>query len=260
MATFLPTDVLLELFRQLPQPETWFVHGLFDIAGVNKAWRTAALGCVTLWSCTHRKSARSSSAAPAARTQRSDAPRCTPGLVLQHLQECAKDTTPQERAAIVQTLLSHVHRIQKFYIRHITLKPGSVDEAMILQLVDAGLEFTILRDYAHEHMGPDFQRSAEFDTPLNLTAPNLFSLSIHGTRPRAWATLLPRTLVEININSKGTPLNMDLPATIFQQCRSLKSLTLRKGFHHTHAPLSPPASHPRFIPPASLQALDLHMP
>jgi hypothetical protein len=29
----------------LPEPETQFVHGLFDVVSVNKAWRNAALGC-----------------------------------------------------------------------------------------------------------------------------------------------------------------------------------------------------------------------
>jgi hypothetical protein len=130
----------------------------------------------------------------------------------------------------------------------------------ILKLVDAGLEFTTLREYTHEHMGQIFRPSAESDSPLSLTAPNLCALSLNGTRPGAWPTLLARTLVELDITAKGTPLDMDLIATIFQQCRALTSLTLRKAFHSRHSPLSSPVSHPRFVPPPSLHVLDLHMP
>jgi hypothetical protein len=170
------------------------------------------------------------------------------------------DTKPQERAAVVEALLPHVYRIQKLYIRHMLLEPETEDAVTILKLVDAELEFTALREYTHEHIGGIFRPSSESDSPLTLTAPNLRALSLNGIRPRAWPTLLARTLVELDIIAEDTPLDMDLIATIFQQCRALMSLTLRKAFHSRHPPLSSPVSHPRFDPSPSLRALDLHMP
>ncbi|KAJ7325842.1 hypothetical protein DFH08DRAFT_968488 [Mycena albidolilacea] len=170
------------------------------------------------------------------------------------------DVTPEERAALVQTLLSHVHRIRKLFIRHGILEPEGEDETTILRLFNAGLEFTALEENTHEHRGQGFQPSPESDMPLNLTAPKLRSLSIDGIRPRAWSTLVLRSLVELDIVSKGTPFDMNLLSMIFQQCRGLASLKLRREFFHNHVALAAPAPHPRFVPPLSLRALDLYMP
>jgi hypothetical protein len=160
----------------------------------------------------------------------------------------------------VQTPLPHVHRIRKLFIWHGILEPESEDENTILWLFNAGLEFTALEEYTHEHRGQGFQPSPESDTPLSLTAPKLRSLSINGIRPRAWSTLVPRSLVELNIASKGTPFGMNLLSMIFQQCRGLASPKLRREFFHNHTALAAPAPHPRFVPPLSLRALDLYMP
>ncbi|KAF8199399.1 hypothetical protein K438DRAFT_1933418 [Mycena galopus ATCC 62051] len=261
MAGSLPADVLVELFRLLPEPETLSVHGLFNLAGVNQAWRAAALSCGTLWSSICTVKQRDRRLLPLLLERSRTAPlHVRLDLFCSAYGIAPTDTTSQERAAVVEALLPHVYRIQKLYIRHMLLEPETEDAVTLLKLVDAGLEFTTLREYTHEHMGQIFRPSAESDSPLTLTAPNLRALSLNGTRPRAWPTLLARTLVELDITAKGTPLDMDLIATIFQQCPTLTSLTLRKGFHSRHPPLSSPVSHPRFVPPPSLRVLDLHMP
>ncbi|KAJ7346422.1 hypothetical protein DFH08DRAFT_937594 [Mycena albidolilacea] len=261
MAGSFPADVLVELFHLLPEPETLFVHGLFNVAGVNQAWRAAALSCGTLWSCIRTAKRRDRRLLPLLLERSRTAPLDVRlDLFCSAYGIAPTDTTPQERAAVVKALLPHVYRIQKLYIRHMLFEPETEDAVTILKLVDAGLEFTTLREYTHEHMGQNFRPSPESDSPLNLTAPNLRALSLNGTRPRAWPTLLAHTLVELDITAEGTPLDMDLIATIFQQCRALMSLTLRKAFHRRHPPLSSPVSHPRFDPPPSLRVLDLHMP
>lgn len=262
MAGSLPADVLIELFRQLPpQNQYWDRFGILDVAGVNKTWRIAAFGCGTLWSTIHTEWRRHRRLMPLFLERSGAAPLDVRlGLFCSEYGNPPSDTTPQERAAVVQALLPHAHRIQKLYIRHRTLEAESEDAVTILQLVDAGLEFPLLTEYIHERKGPDFQPDAEDDTPLDFTAPNLLTLSVNGTRPRAWPTLLAPLLVELEIISKGTPLDMNLLATIFGQCRALTFLKLRKGFYHTHAPLVYPGPHQRFIPPPSLRALDLYMP
>ncbi|KAJ7843934.1 hypothetical protein B0H13DRAFT_1909173 [Mycena leptocephala] len=165
MAGSLPADVLVELFRLLPEPETLIVHGLFNVAGVNQAWRAAALSCGTLWPCIH--------------------------------------TTKQRDCRLLPLLLERS-------------RTAPLDIRLDLFCRAYGI------------------------APMDTTP---------GTRLHAWPTLLARTLVELDITAKGTPLDMDLIATIFQQCCAL-----------THSPLSSPVSHPRFVPPPSLRVLDLHMP
>ncbi|KAJ7145658.1 hypothetical protein C8R44DRAFT_755655 [Mycena epipterygia] len=252
MAGSLPADVLVELFRLIPQPEQSYdpYYSLFDAAGVNRNWRTAATECGPLWSCIRTKERRDRRLLPLL-LERSGTSPLDVRLDLHY---------PGERAAVIHALLPHVGRIQKLYIRHLTLQPDSQDTETILQLVDAGLEFTLLTEYIHEHKEDDFEPSAESDTPLNFTAPKLLAACIDGTRPRTWSTFLARTLVELDISSQGTPLDLDLLALIFQQCGALVSLTLSKGLYETHAPLLPPGPHRHFIPPPSLSALDLHMP
>ncbi|KAJ7709593.1 hypothetical protein B0H17DRAFT_1190788 [Mycena rosella] len=258
MAGSLPSDVLIEVFHLLPRPELyWDRYSLIDVAGVNKAWRTAALESASLWSCIRTEHRRDLLLLPLllerSRTSSLDV---RLDLFCNEYGNVSADSTPQERAEVVQALLPHARRIQKLYIRHPTLEPTSEDTEAILHLVDVGLEFTILTEYTHERMGDD---TAESDTPLNFTGPNLLKLSVDGTRPRQWSTLLAATLVELHIGSMGTPIDMDLLGTIFQQCGSLSSLELQQGFDEDHTPLSP-GSQWRFTPPPSIRTLDLTMP
>ncbi|KAJ6567935.1 hypothetical protein DFH09DRAFT_1155475 [Mycena vulgaris] len=247
----LPPDVLIEVFHLIPHPERdQHRYGLMDVTGVNKIWRAAALESGSLWSCIRTKNRRDLSFLPLLLERSRTSP-------LDVRLDCfcneygnpAGDTTPRERAEVVQALLPHVHRIQKLYIRHQMLDPDSEDMETILCLVDAGLEFTILAEYTHECLGDD--DSAESPT-LNFTAPNLLKTSLNGVCPREWSTLLAPKLVELDITS----IDMNALGTIFQQCRSLTSLELYNGFEEDDGPLSNPGT---LTPPSSIRTLDLHM-
>ncbi|KAJ7346413.1 hypothetical protein DFH08DRAFT_871125 [Mycena albidolilacea] len=251
MAGSLPPDVLIEVFRLIPHPELyWHRYGLLDVTGVNKTWRSAALESGSLWSCIRTENRRDLSLLPLL-LERS---RISPldvrlDLFCNQYGNPSGDTTPRERAEVVQALLPHIRRIQKLYIRHQMLEPDSEDMETILRLVGAGLEFTILTEYTHKCVGDD-DDSAESAT-LNFTASNLLKASLDGVCPREWSTFLAPTLVELHIAS----IDMDVLGTAFQRCQSLTSLRLHNAFEEA-GPLSHPGP---LTPPPSIRTLDLHM-
>ncbi|KAJ6561603.1 hypothetical protein B0H19DRAFT_1233572 [Mycena capillaripes] len=251
MAGCLPHDVLIEIFRLIPHPEIyWHRYGLIDVTGVNKTWRTAALESSSLWSCIRTENRRDRSLLPLLLERSRTSPlNVRLDLFCNEYGNPSADTTPTERAEVVEALLPHVRRIEKLYIRHQMLEPESEDMQTILCLVGAGLEFSILTEYTHECLGDD---DSDDTATLNFTAPNLLKASFDGVCPLEWSTLLAPTLVELHITS----IDMDALRTIFQQCRSLTSLKLHNGFEEEDGPLS----HPGLLtPPPSIRTLDLQM-
>ncbi|KAJ7215956.1 hypothetical protein GGX14DRAFT_442566 [Mycena pura] len=253
MAGSLPPDVLIEVFSLIPHPELyWHRYGLLDVAGVNKTWRTAALECGSLWSCIRTETRRDLSLLPLLleRSRTSPLDVCL-DLFCDQYGNPSGDTTPKERAEVVKALLPHVRRIQKLYIRHQILEPGSEDMGSILRLVGAGLEFTILLEYTHECMGDDDDSDSAEPATLNFTASNLLKASLDGVRPREWSILFAPTLVELDITSIDT----DVLGTVFQRCQSLTSLKLHNVFQEAGR-LSNPGP---LAPPPSIRTLDLYM-
>ncbi|KAJ7630055.1 hypothetical protein DFH06DRAFT_1480140 [Mycena polygramma] len=259
MAAFLPSDVLIQVFRLIPHPELyWHRYGLIDVSAVSRAWRAAAIQSASLWTRIRTETRRDRRLLQLLLERSRAAPLDVHlDLFCNEYGNVDADTTAGQRAEVVQALLPHVQRIQKLYIRHQTLEPGSEDRETVLRLVDAGLEFTLLVEYNHQRVGDE--DCPEDDTLLNFTAPNLTKLSLDGVLPREWSTLLAPKLVQLNINANGTPLNIDLLGTIFQQCHSLASLTLQTEFNGEHPLFSPPGPNWAFSPPGSLRTLDLQM-
>ncbi|KAJ6493929.1 hypothetical protein C8R47DRAFT_393635 [Mycena vitilis] len=259
MAAFLPSDILIQVFHLIPHPELhWHRYGLIDVSAVNKAWRVAAIQSASLWTHIRTETRRDRRLLQLFLERSRAAPLGVQlDLFCNEYGNIDADTTPGERAVVVQALLPHVQRIRKLYIRHQTLEPSSEDRETVLLLVDAGLEFSALVEYTHQRVGDE--DLPEDDTLLNFTAPNLTKLSFDGVLPRDWSTLFTPQIVQLNINANGTPLDIGLIGTIFQRCHSLASLTLQTEFNGEHPLLSPPGPNWAFSPPSSLRALDLQM-
>ncbi|KAJ7182927.1 hypothetical protein C8R43DRAFT_1101168 [Mycena crocata] len=250
--TALPTDVLIEVFRRIQPPELYrHRYGLIDAASVNKSWRAAALASSSLWSRIRTKDRRDRSLFPLLLERSGSAPLDVHlDMFCNDYGNASDDTTPAERAEIVQALIPHVGRIQKLYIRHQTLEADDEDLEAIQQLVDAGLEFPVLMEYTHECIGDD-----ESDLVLDLTAPNLLKASLDGVGPRELSPFLVPSLVELQIG--GMLVDINVLDTIFQRCVSLESLTLRPAFEEDNT--GPVFSNTGHTPPPSLQTLDLQM-
>ncbi|KAJ7181559.1 hypothetical protein C8R43DRAFT_1116925 [Mycena crocata] len=124
-----------------------------------------------------------------------------------------------ERHAALRALLPHVSWIKKLYIRYQTRQLDG-QEIEVLRMLDAGLDFPLLAELVNVHTGRQtWPVQPDNDTSLDIETPNLRILHLEGTRPRSWTTLLPSTLVNLDVTEEATPIDMDFLATVFQQCR-----------------------------------------